>query len=228
MFSVPCTVVSFIHYVTGENFNKMVVTCFHHFGHSFPARLLDHIRSQEKSIPEMIPLPSSSRMFIDGYSGLTYNKVLMDPDRYLRKLRIARDHGGVDVLSVDLGTNDLCSPTVTVSVLVQTVLDFIKLIEQEGLRPKYLVFFSVLQRSVITRRNQVSVRCFNHKAKKFNKRLSDALATSYPWASVFAQDRVNLPKYLQDGCHLTPSGMAIYSNSLSRMCHKYKAFLSVQ
>ena len=71
----------------------------------------------------------------------------------------------------------------------------------------------------------MSVKCFNHRAKKFNKHLSEALAVSYPWASVFAQDRVNLPKYLHDGCHLTP-GMAIYSRSLSRMCHKYNVLLS--
>ena len=62
-----------------------------------------------------------------------------------------------DVIIVDLGTNDLCDLDVTAAVLIHRVIEFIHL----------------LQRTKITRQNQVTIQNFNHRVKKFNRSLSE-------------------------------------------------------
>ena len=80
----------------------------------------------------------------------------------------------------------------------------------EGIRPKYLVFLSIIQRTKISCPNQVSVQNFRHKMKRFNRSIKDILA-SYPWASSFSEAKFNFPKYLKDdGCHPNSQGMSRY------------------
>ena len=201
----------------------MATVKFHHFGHSFPKRLFRYMQDTGLTVANIINPPDSCELFIDGYSGLTYNKIFLDPSRFLQRIKRnnCSEHP-IDVLNIDLGTNDLCNPEIKVSDLVNSAVSFINLLEQEGITPKYIVFLSVIQRSHISRANQVTVACFNHRAKKFNAALSRELKTNHSNVFMFAQDRVNFPKYLEDGVHFTNEGRRKYARSLRRMMYRFK------
>ena len=82
---------------------------------------------------EVLNIPPDSSMFIDGYSGLTFQKVLQDPNFYLAKLQNYVKDGPLDILSVDLKTNGLCYPEVTVAKLLGCVTEFTQLLLHEGI-----------------------------------------------------------------------------------------------
>ena len=198
---------------------------FHHLGHSFVKRTYQYISGMSSSADNVVGSPESCTLFVDGYSGLTYRKILNNPNYYLARLKRNISFNPVSVLSIDLGTNDLCSPEISVSVLIDSVFEFLELLSRENINPTYIVFFSVIKRTFITRPGQVSVECFNHRVKKFNKNLSKRLKNHSPWIHVFTQNRINFPKYLADGCHFTADGRTQYFHSLRRMMFKYRAFL---
>ena len=126
------------------------------FGHSFPKRLAGHLPTDESAIK----LPEYCSMVLDGYSGLLFQKVLRNPTFYFLKrhdtFRIAQS----DVIIVDLGTNDLCDLDVTAAVLIHHVIEFIHLLQGQGLTPKHLIFLSIIQRTKFTRQNQVTIQNF--------------------------------------------------------------------
>ena len=198
---------------------------FYHFGHSFPRRLYNNLQSSHHSVEEALNLPESCSIQIEGHSGLTVRKLLENPERYISNLRRYHSSHPIDVLSIDIGTNDLCDPACTVVMLLESIVQLIKLLLHQGVRPKFLIFMSIIQRTSITRQNQVSVNCFNHRAKKFNRSLK-VVVNSYSWISTFHQNKVNFPKYIcSDGCHLTPEGLNKYGRSLRQLILKYKGNL---
>ena len=203
-------------------------SCYH-FGHSFPRRLYKYIQSTGHPPSTVLELPSGSSIFIDGYSGLSLQKVLSNPDCYLARLNDYLSRSTIDILSVDIGTNDLCAPEVTVSVLIGYVIEFIELLVSRKIRPKLLVFFSIIQRTRMTRSGQVNLQCFNHRAKQFNRFLGQALE-QFPWVRMFSQNKINFPKYLnaEDGCHLTTTGMMKYIKGIRKMFGQCKALLDNQ
>ena len=203
----------------------MVLYKFHHFGHSFPRRLFQYVSSKGDSVDVVVGSPTSCRLYLDGHSGLTYSKIFHNPGQILARIKRNLSQGSIDVLSVDLGTNDLCSPEITVSELIERVVRFIKLLSEHEIKPKYLVFFSIIRRSYITRPGQVSINCFNHRVKKFNKQLAKRLDKDFTDVHMYMQDRVNFLKYLEDGCHFTSEGRAKYIGSLRRFMFKYKSLL---
>ena len=182
----------------------MATIKFHYFGHSFPKRLFRYMQDTGLSVANIINSPDLCELFIDGYSGLTYNKIFLDPSRFLQRIKRnnCSEHP-IDVLSIDLGTNDLCNPETKVSDLVNSAVSFINLLDQEGITPKYIVFLSVIQRSHIVE--------LNHHAKKFNAALSRELKTNHSNVFMFAQDRIDFPKYLEDGVHFTNEGRRKYA-----------------
>jgi lysophospholipase L1-like esterase len=200
---------------------------FHHFGHSFPKRIFNYVKDNHKTVHEVINPPELCKIFIDGYSGLTYKKLFDDPDRFLHKLKRNNNAGPIDVISIDMGTNDLCNPSTSVEDLVVSALSFIDLLLREGIRPKYIVFFSIIQRTEFTRTHQVTVSCFNHRIKKFNKMLALELKSKYDWVFMFSQRRINFPKYCEDGVHFTPEGRRKYCAGLRSILYKYKQKLLV-
>ena len=198
---------------------------FHHFGHSFPKRLFRYLQDARQNLLDLVDLPDGCECFLDGYSGLTFNKLNSDPHTYLQRILTRNAQKPIDVLSIDVGTNDLCHPDVTVSVLVDEVIQFLDVLTRFEIRPKFIVFFSVIQRTTITRTGQVSLQCFNHRVKKFNKRLCKVLKPRNPHVAMFSQSAINLPKFIVDGCHLTEEGIKLYSSNLSRLMFKYEPML---
>ena len=198
---------------------------FYLFGHSFPKRLASHL-STDESVESALKLPEDCSIVLDGYSGLTFQKVLRNPTFYFMRLRDVFKIAQPDVIIVDLGTNDLCDLDVTAAVLIHRVIEFIHLLQGQGVTPKHLIFLSIIQRTKITRQNQVTIQNFNHRVKKFNRSLSEALK-SFPFVSVFAQTKLNFPKYLdeRDGVHLNSSGTTKYCNILRSVVVRYKTIL---
>ena len=133
------------------------------FGHSFPARLLRHVREQQNatSVSSLLGLDEKYTVFVDGHSGLTYGRLLGSLPHYVGKMK----EKSVDILVVDLGTNDLCSQENTPEKVVQMALGFIDSLNPRGVTPRCTVFLSVIQRSVISRRGQVACSTFNHRAR---------------------------------------------------------------
>ena len=117
---------------------------FHHFGNSFPCRLFRYLRETHQTVHDLAHFPTGCQLYLDGYSGLGFQRLLQNPETYLRRLRQCLSHGPIDVLSIDLGTNDLCDPNITPMILVNKVLDFISFLQGQGICPRYLVFFSVI------------------------------------------------------------------------------------
>ena len=49
---------------------------FPHFGHSFPKRLFRYLQDARQNLLDLVDLPDGCECFLDGYSGLTFNKLL--------------------------------------------------------------------------------------------------------------------------------------------------------
>ena len=102
------------------------------------------------SVEQFVGVPADIRLGIIGYSGLTYDKVLNNPNRYLSRLK----EEPANILCVDIGTNDLCGKGNPPSGVVQKTKRFLYKLFSEGIRPRQIVLFSVIQRSVISRPGQ--------------------------------------------------------------------------
>jgi hypothetical protein len=114
----------------------------------------------------------------------------------------------IDILSIDIGTNDLTQSPV--SVVLERVHKFMELLQLWEIYPREIIFCSVLQRTLINREGQVPVNTFNHRVKRFNR----GMARKF---KVYPQARINLPKYIVDGVHLTERGWQIYCINLRQM-----------
>jgi lysophospholipase L1-like esterase len=164
------------------------------------------------------------KVILDGYSGLTLDKVLAQPEHYLLRLK---QQPRIDILSIDIGSNDLAFPNNTVSVTIAEVRDFLQLLQDQRIQPKIMVFLSVIRRTVITRRNNVKVSTFVHRAAKFNRELAHEFNVMGMGDKlfVFSQAKLNFPKYIADGVHLNKEGLHIYSKNLKRLYLQYSRLL---
>ena len=95
------------------------IKCYH-FGHSFVTHLFGMIEPSGQSIFSYLGLREPFNVVLQGFSGLTFYKVLSNPDRFLHQLQTQTS---IDILSVDLGSNDLCHPMNTESVTIGKVRD---------------------------------------------------------------------------------------------------------
>ena len=96
-------------------------------------------------------------------------------DFYLHHLRSQV----ADILCIDLGTNDLCGEDVTPRLLADNVVKFLDLLQLSRIAPQRIILFSVIQRSAITRRGQVNLTTFNHRARRFNSLLNRRISYNH-------------------------------------------------
>lgn len=80
--------------------------------------------------------------------------------------------------------------------------------------PKCVVFLSVIRRTRITRLGPVELRTFNHRVRRYNVLLSTKISSLYRNVLVMSQSKINLPKYIADGCHVTEDGMKKYVQNI--------------
>ena len=187
------------------------------FGHSFVKRLERRAREGHQSVEDLLELTGEVNLLVEGHPGLSYDRLLSRVDFYCRKLSSIP----IDVLVLDLGTNDLCLPEVTPEVLVQKSFEFLDLLEGKGVLPHKVVFLSVIQRSRITRSGHIAVSTFNHRSKRFNSLLGRRLKSERHNVYLYTQKRINYPKYLCDGCHLNSEGMTKYAKGLRAAIVRY-------
>ena len=187
------------------------------FGHSFPARLLRQSRERRIDPKTLVGLSNRFTLFVEGHPGLTYSRIFDNLSHYLALLKSRT----IDILLVDLGSNDLCDPGCPPEVVLQNVDRFLDHLESHGVTPQKIVFLSVIRRTVISRSGQVSCTTFNHRAKKFNRLLTNKLKEC-PGVEIYVQRRIDYPKYLGDGCHLNPTGMVKYFWGIKEAVYRCK------
>ena len=183
------------------------------FGHSFPARLERLARDRSVSAECLCCLPLGMFLRVRGFSGLTFSRVLADPNRYLQCLT----REPIRTLCIDLGTNDLCNERNRPSDVVQQAIDLLGVLHRMGVRPRRIIFFSVIQRSSINRPGQISIRTFNHRVRRYNSYLSRALRSGYPNVGMYMQRRISHPRHLVDGCHLSERAMNQYVTGIKEV-----------
>ena len=188
------------------------------FGHSFPAHADTFIKAHEECVKS---LPECCSLTIHGYSGLTFTKIFRRPSRYL----IPLSRCNFDVILVDLGTNALCDHEVTPGQLVDKVVQFVNMLDQFNVKPKCIVFLSVIQRTKISRPGQVKVAKFNHRVRRYNSLLATRLESMFPKVQLLPQRKINFPKYILDGCHLTEEGLQKYVSNVIHICLRVKALI---
>ena len=101
--------------------------------------------------------------------GGTFARLLARPGPLLDKLRAIPQ---LDILVVDLGTNDLCPEDAAVSSVVGEALELLELLRRHHLLPQQVVFLTVVLRTSRGCRRGVPATTFNHRAKAFNVRLA--------------------------------------------------------
>ena len=94
------------------------------FGHSYVKHAYHLTRDGGKTVNNFLNFPSNYNMYLDGYSNITYSKLAGDIPRYFRVMKSRQ----IDVLSIDLGTNDLCGISNTDSVVVENAMQFLDLL----------------------------------------------------------------------------------------------------
>ena len=141
--------------------------------------------------------------------GLSFKRVLASLDRYM--CEICRCHP--DLLVVDLGTNDLAGTDCTVPDVVNRALRFLALVDNE-VHPKMILILSVVQRTCMGNRCDMSLSQFNHRVKSYNSRLA-VCVRQFSNVRMIAQSRLNFRRYISgDGCHLTEEGQCRYARGL--------------
>ena len=181
------------------------------YGHSFPARLLRSARQSRQTISKLLSVELSHNVFVEGHPGLTYDRIFSSGDHHFKELK----RHSVDLLCIDLGSNDLCGTGGTSSVVVQNTLRFLESLESQGVCPRNIVILSVIRRSKIARPGQVSVTTFNHRVKRYNALLKEELGKYHPTVKMYRQRKTNRLQYIsEDGCHLTDEGLIKYGKGL--------------
>lgn len=190
------------------------------YGHSFPARLLRRSRETGSSMAELLGLAPDwlCDVFVEGHPGLTFGRIFDSTDHYIRKIAAEP----IDILIIDMGTNDLCDPSGTPDTVVQQTTRFLDLILGLALPPRHVVVLSVIRRSRITRAGQITVSTFNNRAGRFNSQLVRRLRSDYLSVRMYTQRRVNHPWLLIDGCHLTVEGMIRYCRGIREVVARFR------
>lgn len=187
------------------------------FGHSFPTRFLREVHARQSSVNDVLGVTGSYNVVVDGHPGLTYGRIFRSPDHYFGKMAVCAK---IDLLLVDMGTNDISARDSPPHVVVDNTLKFLDMLAERGIRPGCTVFLSVIQRSCLNRRNQVPVRTFNHRVRRFNSLLDRAFGQR-PGICLYSQSRLNHPRYLADGCHLNAEGMNKYISQIRSILFRF-------
>ena len=108
------------------------------YGHSFSARLASEARGRRMSIGNLLGVAERNNVVIESHPGLTYARIFSNPEHYFHKLQA---QGRIDLLCVDMGTNDLCSTASQPSMVVRDTLTFLDTLQERRIFPKRVVFY---------------------------------------------------------------------------------------
>lgn len=173
---------------------------FAHFGHSHARRLHERCRIDGIYGRQLFRRPDDV-ITIEGYSGLTYHKILSRPRWYLRHLR----HRHLDGLCIDLGSNDLSHQAIEPSDLIGLIDRFLHVLNDLGIDPKVIMFLTVVNKTYMSHHpNQVSLQEYNQKVATFNQLLRNVVRPHHPYIQVWSQEPVNGPQFplQRKGCEV--------------------------
>ncbi len=123
--------VAFLSEVVAEE--KLVVYIF---GHSFPSGLAREARAHHLSCRDMLELTNKHDVFVEGHPGLTYSRMFASANHYFMKMKALEK---IDLLCIDMGTNDLCNLDSTPKVVVDNTLRFLEMLGARGITAKHIV-----------------------------------------------------------------------------------------
>ena len=172
-------------------------------------------------------LATECQLETQGVSGGTFHRLFTSPgDLLLRLETITRV---LDLLVVDLGTNDLCPQDASPGLVVDSALALVELLRQSNRNPTTIVFMSVIQRTSKSRHLADSFRCFNRRAKAFNAKLAARVCQVF--TSILDKPvrclllySINHPQFIcSDGCHLTDEGVKKYGEGIRRAVLRHRS-----
>ena len=180
-------------------------------GHSFVDRYRRRATQGKQSMGQATGLASECQVQAHAVSGGTFLKLLASPGDLLCRLEeIPRV---LDMVVIDLGTNDLCSQDASPGLVVDSAVALVELLRRSNRSPTTIVFLSVIQRTSKGRYVAVSLRCFNRRVKAFNAKLA-ARIQFMPRVYLYTQ-QINHPRFIcHDGCHLTEEGVQKYGEGI--------------
>ena len=155
-----------------------------------------------------------------GVSGGTIHQLLASPGDLLCRLNdIPRV---LDVLVIDLGTNDLCPQDASPGLVVDSAVALVELLRRSNRSPTTIVFMSVIQRTSKGRHLAASLKCFNRRAKAVNAKLA-ARIKFMPRVYLYTQ-QINHPRFIcYDGCHLTDESIQKYGEGIRRAVLRHRS-----
>ena len=182
-------------------------------GHSFVDRYKRRAAQNRQSMGQATGLARECQLQAHGVSGGIIHQLLASPGDLLRRLN---DIPWVlDLLVVNLGTNDVCPQDASPGLVVDSAVALVELLRRSNRSPTTIVFMSVIQRTSRGRHLTVSLRCFNRQAKAFNAKLA-ARIQFMPRVYLYTQ-QINHPRFIcYDGCHLTDEGIQKYGEGIRR------------
>ena len=189
-------------------------------GHSFVDRYKRRAAHNRQSMGQATGLVGECQLQVHGVSGGTFHQLLASPGDLLHRLDdIPRV---LDLLVVDLGTNDLCPQDASPGLVVDSAVALVELLRQSNRSPTTIVFMSVIQRTSKGRHVAVSLRCFNRRAKVFNAKLA-AIIQFMPQVYLYTQ-QINHPRFIcYDGRHLTDEGVQKYGEGIRKAVLRHRS-----
>ena len=189
-------------------------------GHSFVERYRRRAAHDGQTVGQATGLARECQLQTQGMSGGTFHRLLTSPGDLLRRLETITCV--LDLVVVDLGTNDLCPQDASPGLVVDSALALVELLRQSNRSPTTIVFLSVIQRTSKGRHLAVSVRRFNRRAKAFNAKLA-ARVQFLPGVYFYSQP-INHPRFIcSDGCHLTDEGVQRYGEGIRRAVLRHRS-----
>lgn len=165
-------------------------------GHSFVRRMSDFLKKRggNSSSREHFDLQNTCLVKLLGNGGRTVEKLLrLD----LPAIRSANP----DILILEIGSNDLCDPSLDPETLSETIIAFVEVLRHE-IRQRFTVLCQVIPRL------HPAFPAYNWRVRKLNKCLRETLSDSSV-VKVWRHRGLSNPAkniYLRDGVHLNKRG----------------------
>ena len=167
------------------------------FGHSQARRL------GESKYPDSKGHPGIQYKFV-ARGGLKWQHLMREESNWVKLIVEANPH----ILTVIMGTNDLCWPDLTPAFCMEKLKQFLKAVYRALGRRLPVILLPCFSRMphCNVRKGQLSIDAFNKRAREFNSMLEDLDELSWHVHYVKWYNKNKASMFLPDGIHLSPVG----------------------